>query len=289
MTSKDLELEKLVHPDLLPNSEPNPLRPRGHDAILDLIASQPPEMPNPLAAGSSDARNHAADVFISAEPPAIFGPGNTGIMSPDPAFPSSPPNIPAPLQNLRPANPPTPNAGTSPSAAPLIPEPNENPTTPLSSLPALDFTLLSTLPFLPPPGDSVPATDGPSARSSPSPLSPLPSFPNSVRDILPLLPDAAPDPSADDAVYCRQSHGAAADPPRSGCAAFGSTGNEKITCRSARPLPEFTVTLGGGHVMAKRVLLAMEPRLEEIAREECKNQIHRAFSVFRAEMRARFR
>jgi hypothetical protein len=75
MTDKNLDLEKLIPADLLPRSDANSPRPTGHDAILDLLAAEPPEV---LIAPSP------ADVLTSAEPPAIFRAGNTGIMSPDP-------------------------------------------------------------------------------------------------------------------------------------------------------------------------------------------------------------
>jgi hypothetical protein len=273
MTDKNPDLEKLIPVDLLPHADANSPRPPGHDAILDLLAAEPAEMPSAPLSGAANALNHPADVLTSAEPPAIFRPGNTGIMSPDPTFPGiAPPSVPS----------------LPPFVSPSIPGTGETAAAPLSSLPTIDPTLFSTQPFLPPPNDSLAAT-APISAASNRPQSPPGQFmPNSVRDILPLLPDAAPGPSADDAAPWRQRPGTAADPPHSAAtAAAGST--SKLADRAARPWPEVTVSLREGHFMAKSVLLEMSHKCEEAARELCKTEIHRSFSVLRADMRANFR
>jgi hypothetical protein len=268
MNEKNPDPEKLVPADLLPRSDVNSPRPPGHDAILDLLAAEPAVFGAPQS-GAVDALNHPADVLTSAEPPSIFRAGNTGIMSPDPTFPGiAPPSVPSP----------------SPFVSPSVPGTGETPAAPLPSLPTLDPALFSTQPFLPPPNETVPPT---AIRfTAPNPPPPSQSVPNSVRDILPLLPDAAPGPSADDAAPWRQKPSTAADPSHSAAAA-GST--SKLADRAARRWPEVTVSLREDHFITKSVLLAMSHKCEEAARELCKTEIHRSFSVLRADMRANFR
>ncbi|HEX3655332.1 MAG TPA: hypothetical protein VHV55_05990 [Pirellulales bacterium] len=270
MTDKNPDLEKLIPVDLLPHSDANSPRPPGHDAILDLLAAEPAVFGAPQS-DAGDALNYPADVLTSAEPPAIFGPGNTGIMSPNPTFPGiAPPNVPI----------------VSPFVSPSIPGTDETPAAPLSSLPTLDPALFSTQPFLLPPNETVPPTAAESTAPHPSP--PSQSIPNSVRDILPLLPDASPDSTTDEAAPWRQPSCAVADLPHV-TAVSGTTGNAKFADVAARRLPEITVNLGEGHRMANRVLAAIGQKLEEAAREQCRNEIHRRFSLFRADMRANFR
>ena len=100
MPGKDPDLEKLIPDDLLRHPASNSPQPPGHDAILDLLAAQPPGVLSTQRADVPDVPNHLADIFTSAEPPALFRPGDTGIMSPNPTFPGiAPPAIPGPLQN----------------------------------------------------------------------------------------------------------------------------------------------------------------------------------------------
>ncbi|HEX3656871.1 MAG TPA: hypothetical protein VHV55_13725 [Pirellulales bacterium] len=155
-------------------------------------------------------------------------------------------------------------------------------------MPTLDPAILATLPFLPPPDEGVPPTAARFVASNP--LSSGQSVPTSVRDILPLLSDAAPGSPADGATLWRQQPGSAADSSHSAAgAASGSTWNERFTDRATRPLPEITVSLGEGHRMATRVLATKDHKIEALAREQCKNEIHRSFSLLRADMRANFR
>jgi hypothetical protein len=163
---------------------------------------------------------------------------------------------------------------------------DETPAVPLSSLPTLDPAFFSTQPFLPPPDESLASTAAPSAASNRPQSSPAQPVPDSVRDILPLLPDVATNSSPDDAAAWRQPPGTAAALPRSTAA---SPSTSKLADRSARSLPEVSVRLGEGHFMAKSVLRTMEHRVEEVARELCKTEIHRSFSLLRADMRANFR
>jgi hypothetical protein len=286
MPGKDPDLEKLIPADLLQHPASNSPRPPGHDAILDLLAAQPPaDLLEPSPSAASDALNHPFDVFTSAEPPAIFRPGDIGIMSPNPTFPGiAPPDIPGPSQNPARSKPTVAGTGNPPPLwPPSAPGADEPPASPLSSLPTLDPARFSTEPFVPPLDPSAAAP----AASTGAPSPPGQTIPNIVRDILPLLPDAAGGPSADDDASWREAPDAMADPSHSAPAApSGST--SKIEQAAARDWPAVTVKLGEGHFMAKRLLLAMSHKCEEAARELCKTEIHRTFSSFRAEMRANF-
>jgi hypothetical protein len=281
MTDKNPDLEKLIPADLLPHSDASPAKPPGHDTILDLLSAEPPEV---LSAPSP------ADVLTSAEPPAMFRPGNTGIMSPDPSFPgSASPNGPSPLGNPPQANSEIPDSDNLPPfVSPSVPGTDQSSTVPLSSLPVLDPALLSTLPFLSPPDESVPPTAGISAPSNQPPRDQF--VPNSVRDILPLLPDATLHSSGDYAPRSQQPSGAG-EPSRSTSAASASAApagaRTSATWQAGSP-PVLTINVGNGHRLARCLLSEMAHKLEDAAREQS-DELRRSFNIFRANMRTNFR